>query len=110
MIESLRLSFTKYDVVSPPKYVGLRNYSYLLTSDPSFWPSVTVTAIYAAISVPLGLIAALGVALLLNRKVAGRGVQLKTKLIRPNLRVLADVPALRAAGGCPDGHSCLEKR
>ncbi len=74
MIESLRLSFTKYDVVSPPKYIGLRNYSYLLTSDPSFWPSVTVTAVYAAVSVPLGLIAALGVALLLNRKVAGRGV------------------------------------
>ena len=74
MLESLRLSFTKYDVVSPPKYIGLRNYTYLLTSDPSFWPSVTVTAIYAAISVPLGLIGALGVALLLNRKVAGRGV------------------------------------
>ena len=72
MLQSLWLSFTKYDVVSPPKYIGLRNYIYLINSDPAFWPSVTVTAIYAAVSVPLGLAAALGVALLLNRDVAGR--------------------------------------
>ena len=74
MVESAYLSFTKYDVISPPQYIGLRNYSYLLSRDPAFWPSVKVTAIYAACSVPLGLAGALGVALLLNRDIAGRGV------------------------------------
>ena len=73
MVESLRLSFTKYDVISPPEYIGFRNYLYLMRRDPAFWPSVKVTAIYSATSVPLGLLAALGVALLLNRKIPGRG-------------------------------------
>lgn len=74
MVQSLYLSFTKYDVISPPQYIGIRNYTYLLTNDPAFWPSVVVTTIFAAVSVPLGLIAALGVALLLNRNVRGVGV------------------------------------
>jgi multiple sugar transport system permease protein len=74
MVESAYLSFTKYDVISPPQYIGARNYTYLLSRDPAFWPSVKVTAIYAACSVPLGLAGALGVALLLNRDIAARGV------------------------------------
>jgi len=74
MLQSLYLSFTKYDVISPPQFIGTRNYTYLLQRDPAFWPSVKVTAIYAAVSVPLGLISSLGVALLLNRKVRGQGV------------------------------------
>src|SRR3954451_1421817 len=69
MVQSLYLSFTKYDVISPPQFIGMRNYSYLVQRDPAFWPSVKVTAIYAAVSVPLGLLCSLGVALLLNRKV-----------------------------------------
>ncbi len=74
MVESLWLSFTKYDVISAPEFIGTRNYSYLLMRDPAFWPSVVVTTIYAAVSVPLSLLCALAVALLLNRKVAGQGV------------------------------------
>src|SRR5881275_2091010 len=72
MLQSAYLSFTKYDVISPPQFIGTRNYTYLLQRDPAFWPSVKVTAIYAAVSVPLGLISSLGVALLLNRKVRGQ--------------------------------------
>src|SRR4051794_15406401 len=74
MLRSLYLSFTKYDVVSPPEFIGFQNYTYLINRDPAFWPSVKVTAIYAAVSVPLGLLSSLLVALLLNRKVIGRGV------------------------------------
>lgn len=69
MLASAWLSLTKYDVVHPPQFIGLQNYSYLLTSDPSFWPSVRVTAVYAAVSVPLSLAISLGVALLLNRRI-----------------------------------------
>ncbi|MBC8107079.1 MAG: sugar ABC transporter permease [Anaerolineae bacterium] len=84
MVRSLYLSFTKYDVVSPPQFIGLRNYTYLMTRDPAFWPSVKVTAIYAAFSVPLGLLSSLLVALLLNRKVVGRGV-FRTIFFLPSL-------------------------
>lgn len=74
MIWSAWLSLTKYDVVNPPEYIGLGNYAYLLTSDPSFWPSVRVTAVYALVSVPLSLAISLGAALLLNRRVRLLGV------------------------------------
>lgn len=74
MLQSLYLSLTQYDVISPPRYVGLQNYIYLLRDDPAFWPSVRVTAVYAATAVPLGLAASLLVALLLNRKVRAVGI------------------------------------
>ena len=74
MLTSLWLSFTDYDVVNPPHGVGDANYRYLLFADPSFWVSVRVTAIYAFVSVPLGLFTALAVAMLLNQDVPFRGV------------------------------------
>lgn len=69
MIYSLYLSFTKYNVVDSPEWIGLENYWYLLRDDPAFWPSVKVTLIYAAFSIPLSLIISLAVALLLNNRV-----------------------------------------
>ena len=74
MVQSLYLSLTKYDVISPPQFIGLRNYAYLLAHDPAFWPSVKVTALYAAVSVPLGLVLSLSAAMLLNARVRGVGV------------------------------------
>ena len=73
MLVSLWLSFTNYDVVHPARYVGLANYRYLLTTDPAFWISVRVTLVYAAASVPIGLGAALGAAMLLNLETPLRG-------------------------------------
>jgi len=74
MLSSLYLSFTKYDVVSPPQWIGLSNYFYLLRHDPAFWPSVKVTAIFATVSVPLSLITALLIAILLNQRIFARNV------------------------------------
>lgn len=74
MLMSGYLSLTRWDVVTPPAFIGLENYRYLLTQDPSFWPSVKVTGIYAAASVPLGLALSLATALLLNRPVAHRSL------------------------------------
>lgn len=74
MVASLWLSFTKFNVVEPPVFVGLQNYLYLLKDDPTFWPSLRVTAVYCALFVPLQLIVSLAVALLLNRDVRGRGI------------------------------------
>jgi multiple sugar transport system permease protein len=74
MLVSLYLSFTKYDIVSPPKWIGIRNYLYLLRNDPAFWPSVKVTAIYASASVPLSLTIALLIAMLLNQRMVARNL------------------------------------
>lgn len=65
MIVSLGLSFTEYDVLSPPEYVGLENYQELL-EDPRIRISLTNTFIYAMLHVPLAMAFALALAMLLN--------------------------------------------
>ncbi len=74
MLYSFYLSLCRYDVVSPPAFIGLRNYMYLLQQDPAFWPSIKVTLVYAAVHVPLALAMSLAVAMLLNADVKGQGM------------------------------------
>ncbi|MFL6072500.1 MAG: carbohydrate ABC transporter permease [Mycobacteriales bacterium] len=73
MLVSLYLSFTDYDLFTSPRWVGLSNYRRLLTNDPQFLDAVRVTVRYVLISTPLKLGAALGVAVLLNRRRRGQG-------------------------------------
>jgi multiple sugar transport system permease protein len=73
-VASIGLSFTRYDIVSPPAWVGLANYRNLLTADPLFWKSLAVTLRYALLAVPLGIGAGVGLALLLNQEVRGISV------------------------------------
>jgi multiple sugar transport system permease protein len=70
MVASLWLSLTKYDLLSPPVWVGAQNYVNLL-SDPRYLQSVKVTLTYVGLSVPLRLVFALLLALVLNRGVRG---------------------------------------
>lgn len=70
-LTSVYLSFTRYDVVSTPVWVGAANYRALLTDDPTFWKSLWVTIRYGLVAVPLGTIAAVGLAILLNLPVKG---------------------------------------
>lgn len=67
IVTSLLLSFADYDVLSPPAFVGLKNYIRMFTDDPQFYTSFGVTVFYVLVSVPLRLIFALIVALLLQR-------------------------------------------
>ncbi len=71
IIASFFLSFTEYDVISAPKFVGLDNYRKAFVGDDLFWPSVGRTFKYALVVVPLGLAGSLGLAMLLNRKMVG---------------------------------------
>ncbi|MFV0401582.1 MAG: carbohydrate ABC transporter permease [Oscillospiraceae bacterium] len=67
IIISLVLSFTRYDILSNPVFIGLQNYKEMFTNDPTFWKSFRVTLFYAVISVPLKLAMALFVAVLFYR-------------------------------------------
>ncbi len=67
------LSVTEYDLVGAPSFVGLDNYRELLEDD-VFRIAVTNSLVFAAIAVPLRLAAALGLALLLHRRMVGVGV------------------------------------
>jgi multiple sugar transport system permease protein len=70
---SIRYSFTDYNMMQPPIWVGLGNYQRLFT-DELFRKSLTNTAIYSVFSVPLDLAVAFFFALLLNLKIPGRPI------------------------------------
>ncbi len=70
VIKSLELSLFKWDMISPVKtFVGLKNYSDLLFKDEEFWLGIKNTLYYVLGTVPLGIVIALGLALLLNAKI-----------------------------------------
>jgi multiple sugar transport system permease protein len=70
-VASIYLSFTRYNIVAPPSWVGVANYKVLLTADPLFWKSLKVTLLYALAAVPLGVVTGVALALLLNLEVRG---------------------------------------
>ena len=71
---SVYLSFTRYDVVSSPVWVGLANYRKLLSEDPLFWKSLWITFKYSLVAVPVGIVAGVALALLLNLEIGGISV------------------------------------
>ncbi|QAY65387.1 carbohydrate ABC transporter permease [Paenibacillus protaetiae] len=71
MLLSLYYSFTNYTLMKPKKWVGLDNYHRIFTADDKFIQSLKVTFWYVLGSVPLKLIAALLVAIILNKAVKG---------------------------------------
>jgi multiple sugar transport system permease protein len=68
---SLYLSFTRYDLLTSPHWVGFANYVRMFTADTKFWASMRVTFLFVALSVPLKLAFALAIATLLNRGIRG---------------------------------------
>ena len=67
IVISFCLSFTRYDILSSPSFIGIDNFIRMFTQDPTFWKSFRVTIFYAVVSVPLKLIMALFVAMLFYR-------------------------------------------
>src|SRR2546421_7262563 len=74
LVMSVYLSLNHYDLLSPPRWVGLANYRYLFTIDPQVWTAVRNTLWLIAVLVPLQVLFALGVALMLARARRGVGV------------------------------------
>ncbi|MGR3804089.1 carbohydrate ABC transporter permease [Marinibacterium profundimaris] len=67
ILASLYLSFTRYDMVTAPVWDGLGNYQYMFQYDRRFYKALQVTFLFVALSVPLRLAMALGVAMLLDK-------------------------------------------
>lgn len=72
-VSSFFLSFTDYDLMSPPVFNGIENYRYMFTEDTLFWKSMGVTFAYVFLTIPLKLAFALGIAFVLNFKLRGIG-------------------------------------
>jgi multiple sugar transport system permease protein len=77
MVVSLLLSFARWSAMEPmgrAEFVGAANYVQMFAADPAFYQSLRVTAYYVLLAVPLGQIAALAVAMLMNSPVRGIAV------------------------------------
>jgi len=70
VLATVGLSLFKWDLLTPPVYVGLDNFKALATDD-LFLKSLNNTVTFSFVYVPLVIICSLAVALLLNRKIRG---------------------------------------
>jgi multiple sugar transport system permease protein len=69
---SLYISFTQWNLLSPPKWAGLNNYVSLFTTDRFFFNTMRNTTTYAVWTVLFGLIFGLFFAVLLNQEIRGK--------------------------------------
>jgi len=67
------ISFTEWDVLTKPEFIGLSNYIKLL-NDARFWDTFGRTFVYVAVAVPLTFLLSMGLALMLNRRIRARGL------------------------------------
>jgi multiple sugar transport system permease protein len=70
MLASFYFAFTDWDLLSPPRWVGLANIQGMI-NDKLVWQALKVTTIYAITSVPLHIAFGLLIAMLLNQPVSG---------------------------------------
>ncbi len=83
ILASFGLAFTRWNLFTEPEYVGWANFQKL-AHDPLFYKSVFNTIYYAVFAVPLGLVLALGLAMLVNHRL--RGVNFfRTAFFLPNV-------------------------
>ncbi|MGQ9630013.1 MAG: carbohydrate ABC transporter permease [bacterium] len=73
-LASLYYSFTRYSILSSPRFIGLDNFKELILKDPRFWVSLYNTLYYTVFTVLLGGLTSLSLAILLNMKVQGMAV------------------------------------
>lgn len=67
---ALYMSVQDWNGITPPRFVGIGNFQ-ALSADPIFWQSVGNTVIYTLLTVPVGIVFSLGVAVLLSRGIRG---------------------------------------
>jgi multiple sugar transport system permease protein len=73
-LASAYYSFTQFNAVQSPKWIGLANYIELFTNDANFLAAVRNTLYFAIVSIPLAVLLAFSLALMLNTKIRGQVV------------------------------------
>lgn len=72
LVAALFLSFTHWNMISPPQWIGVQHYA-LLPTYATFWLGLKKTALYAALVIPISLIGGLTTAGLLTCNIKGGG-------------------------------------
>jgi multiple sugar transport system permease protein len=73
LVTSAYLSLTHYDLLSPPRWVGLANYRFMFENDQLVWPAIKNTLWLMVVYVPAQVLFAFGIALMLTRARRGAG-------------------------------------
>lgn len=84
ILASFYISFTTYDMISPPRFIGIENYMILFFNDNLFWASLGNTVYHVLIAIPLGMTVGITLALLLNAKIRGISIY-RTLFYLPNV-------------------------
>jgi multiple sugar transport system permease protein len=71
MLFSLYTSFTRYNLIAAPRWIGLRNYQEILTNDERFYIALRNTFWMVGVKVPLVVVVSIALALLLNMNLPG---------------------------------------
>lgn len=69
IVASAGLSFSQWDILTPPQWIGLENYRQAFSSSELTVHSLEITTIYAFVAVPLSITVGLLLAVLLNQKI-----------------------------------------
>lgn len=91
MLFSLYASFTDYNLIRAPEWIGLENYEVIFTNDRFFWKAIENTFWMVGVKTPLMLVLALFIAILLDRDLLGERL-FRTVIYLPN--VLSGVAAI----------------
>lgn len=91
MLYSLYTSFTKYNIIQSPRWIGVENYENLFFNDPFFYKALSNTFWMVLVKTPIVIVAAIGLALLLNTDVPG-GKFFRSVIYLPN--VLSGIAAI----------------
>ena len=74
MFASLIISFTEWDMLSKPEWVGFDNYKTLFLEDPLALHSLNITILFTIVSIPLNIVFGLALAMLLNTSIRGLAI------------------------------------
>ena len=74
MLATLYYSFTHYDILSPPRWVGFSNYTFMFAHDPQFWLAMRNTIWMILVATPIQVVFAIGCAMVLTRPKRGVGI------------------------------------
>jgi multiple sugar transport system permease protein len=91
MLFSLYTSFTRYNIIADPRWLGLENYQNIFFDDPFFYKSLSNTFWMVIVKTPLVIFVAMSLAMLLNTDVPG-GKFFRTVIYLPN--VLSGIAAI----------------
>ena len=91
MLFSLYTSFTRYNIIASPRWMGLENYQNLFFNDPLFYKSLSNTFWMVIVKTPIVMVIAIGLAMLLNTDIPG-GKFFRTVIYLPN--VLSGIAAI----------------